>query len=162
MNPETIGDRIRRVRGALSQDEFAAQLGISKSAVGKYERGERQPDSDALRSLRDVRGVDINWLLTGEGVAPGEAMRSAAEIDARLVGLALEQVSAAYKECGYTVSLRDQGAKAAEIAADLAGADFPTWDDKLIGLKGAVAQLRRQLRAAIADPASATASKYRE
>jgi len=97
----------------------------------------------------------------GEAAPPPAPAGSAAEVDGALVGLALEQVSAVYKECGYSVALRHLGAKAAEIAADLAGPDFPTWDDKLIGLKGAVAQLRRQLRAAITDPASAATTKSR-
>jgi len=43
MNQKLIGNRIRELRGDKSQDELAKGLGISKSALAMYERGERVP-----------------------------------------------------------------------------------------------------------------------
>lgn len=64
---ESVGARMRRLRGDLSQDEFASRLGVHKETVGKYERDKMLPGSDVLTRLRQDWRVDINWLLTGEG-----------------------------------------------------------------------------------------------
>ncbi|MGE5514604.1 MAG: helix-turn-helix domain-containing protein [Bacteroidota bacterium] len=63
---ETIADRMRMVRGTESQDDFSDLLGVSKDTVGKYERNKIKPGAEVLMALRQKRGVDINWLLTGE------------------------------------------------------------------------------------------------
>lgn len=63
---ETIGGRIRMVRGDIRQPDFATRLGVDKNTVGRYERGERQPDADFLRKLCAL-GYNGHWLLTGEG-----------------------------------------------------------------------------------------------
>jgi phage repressor protein C with HTH and peptisase S24 domain len=68
MGAMTIGERIKAVRGPISQEEFSKDLGIHKNTLGKYERGERVPDAEFLNSLlRSFTEVDPAWLLTGEG-----------------------------------------------------------------------------------------------
>jgi transcriptional regulator with XRE-family HTH domain len=64
---ETLGHRLRQLRGTISQDEFASRLGVHKETVGKYERDKILPGSDVLTTLRQEWRADINWLLTGEG-----------------------------------------------------------------------------------------------
>ena len=44
--------KLRRDRG-LSQSELAGRLGISKSAVNMYERGERRPDLEMIKRIAD-------------------------------------------------------------------------------------------------------------
>lgn len=66
MAAETIADRMRKVRGNESQDDFGDLLGVSKDTVGKYERNKIKPGAEVLIALHEKRGVDINWLLTGE------------------------------------------------------------------------------------------------
>ncbi|WP_375588074.1 S24 family peptidase [Hoeflea alexandrii] len=46
--------------------EFAEEVGVAEATLGNYLRGEREPSYDFLRRLRERRGVDINWLITGE------------------------------------------------------------------------------------------------
>jgi len=157
---ETMSERIRALRGPQTQPEFALQLGVSKNTIGHYERGERRPEAEVLTRMREVLGVDINWLLTGEGeMRPGGAgaapSSSSAGIDADLYGLVTEAVSSAYKECGYTAALRDIAAEAAKIAADLSEDVSP--EDRPAAIRGAIGQLRRRLREAIANPNSAAA-----
>lgn len=61
-----IGERLTRIRGAHSQADFAARLGLHKNTLGTYERAERE--MSALALLRVVRlGWNANWVLTGEG-----------------------------------------------------------------------------------------------
>lgn len=43
MDAVRIGQNIRALRGAESQQSLADKLGISKSALAMYERGERIP-----------------------------------------------------------------------------------------------------------------------
>jgi phage repressor protein C with HTH and peptisase S24 domain len=66
-----ISERIKLVRGAHSQDEFARRLEIHKSSLGRYERGETTPDSNVLQRLCFVFGINPIWLLTGEGLMTG-------------------------------------------------------------------------------------------
>lgn len=62
---------LRRQRG-MTQAELAAQLGISKSAVSMYERGNREPELDLLQRMADLFGVSVSSLLgRGEDELPG-------------------------------------------------------------------------------------------
>ncbi len=56
---------LRRQRG-LTQAELAARLGISKSAVSMYERGNREPELDLLEKMADLFGVGVSALLGRE------------------------------------------------------------------------------------------------
>lgn len=41
-----IGNRLQKLRGNISRDTVAKELGISISAIGMYENGERIPRDD--------------------------------------------------------------------------------------------------------------------
>lgn len=43
MDGKLIGERLKKLRGNLTQDLVAEKTGISKSALSMYERGERIP-----------------------------------------------------------------------------------------------------------------------
>ncbi|WP_165170853.1 helix-turn-helix domain-containing protein [Adlercreutzia sp. ZJ242] len=63
---------LRREKG-LSQEELAAQLGVSRQAVSKWERGEAAPDTGNLVALADLYEVTLDKLVRGEeGRAPAE------------------------------------------------------------------------------------------
>ena len=47
----------------MSQQELADALGISKSSINMYERGERQPNFETLETIADYFNVDIDFLL---------------------------------------------------------------------------------------------------
>nr|UWD76645.1 MAG: helix-turn-helix domain protein [Bacteriophage sp.]DAD97313.1 MAG TPA: repressor protein [Myoviridae sp. ctzc413]DAH65229.1 MAG TPA: repressor protein [Caudoviricetes sp.]DAW08451.1 MAG TPA: repressor protein [Caudoviricetes sp.]DAY70868.1 MAG TPA: repressor protein [Caudoviricetes sp.] len=47
----------------MSQQELADALGISKSSINMYERGERQPNFEVLETIADFFNVDIDYLL---------------------------------------------------------------------------------------------------
>lgn len=74
VNPKKVGERIREVRGSLTQEKFYKVLGLKRqSDLSRYERG-RIPPPDLLVRISDHGGVSIDWLLTGE-----EAQRQQAE-----------------------------------------------------------------------------------
>ncbi len=49
------------------RDVFASRLVISKSGLAHYERGERVPDAELLSAYHREFGVNISWLVTGQG-----------------------------------------------------------------------------------------------
>ena len=63
--PDAVGTRIAEIRGALRQDEFAAEIGVHANTLGRYERGERLPDTDFLVALSTKKNISADWLLFG-------------------------------------------------------------------------------------------------
>jgi len=65
----TFGERFReeRRRLGLIQQEVADATGLSKRAMGTYERGVRSPDAELLMRLIDL-GMDVYYVLTGKRV----------------------------------------------------------------------------------------------
>jgi transcriptional regulator with XRE-family HTH domain len=65
---ETIGERLRQVRGEMDLSLLARKLGLHKNTLSNYERGVRSPDASVLSKLLEVfPAANPNWLLTGEG-----------------------------------------------------------------------------------------------
>lgn len=62
----------RRKAAGLSQEALAAQLGVSRQAVSKWERSESSPDTDNLIALAALYGVSLDELLYGEAVASAD------------------------------------------------------------------------------------------
>lgn len=52
-----------RLSQGLTQDELAKHLKISRSAIGMYEKGLREPDYETLEIIADFFNVDIDYLL---------------------------------------------------------------------------------------------------
>ncbi len=61
----TFKDRLKalRISRGLTQEELSSKLSISRSAIGMYEKGNRQPDFDTLELIADFFNVDIDYLL---------------------------------------------------------------------------------------------------
>lgn len=59
-----------RKRNGLSQQALSEKLGITRSAIGMYETGKREPDLETLEAFADFYNVDMNTL-TGRSEASG-------------------------------------------------------------------------------------------
>lgn len=46
MNRELISHRLRELRGEMTQQQLAAELGVADSSIGMYESGERIPKDE--------------------------------------------------------------------------------------------------------------------
>lgn len=51
-----------RKREGISQQELANKLGLTRSAIGMYETGRREPDLETLEAFADYYNVDMNTL----------------------------------------------------------------------------------------------------
>jgi phage repressor protein C with HTH and peptisase S24 domain len=57
-----------RVSTGLNRKRFADSLGINQSVAGDIELGKREPSREVMLKLTTIYKVNINWLLTGEGL----------------------------------------------------------------------------------------------
>ena len=64
-----------------SADRLAKAAGISPSALRKWLRGEAEPSRERLITFADAAGVEIAWLVRGEGEQPHLADASARRRD---------------------------------------------------------------------------------
>jgi transcriptional regulator with XRE-family HTH domain len=58
--------RIRELRAAERQDDFAPELGITQGQLSKIERGVLAPSVDVLLRLRERFRKSVDWILSGE------------------------------------------------------------------------------------------------
>lgn len=61
-NFQNILKMLRASKG-ITQDELAKALKISRSTIGMYESGSREPDFETLELIADYFNVDIDYLL---------------------------------------------------------------------------------------------------
>lgn len=59
MDTRTIGKRLIELRGSRTQEEVAKALGVSLSAIGMYERGERLPRDEVKVDLAKYYDVTV-------------------------------------------------------------------------------------------------------
>ena len=52
-----------RTSSNLTQSALAEKIGISRSTIGMYETGAREPDFETLEKIADYFNVDIDFLL---------------------------------------------------------------------------------------------------
>lgn len=62
-----MGQRIRKLRSQITQEEFARSLSISQAQLSKYELGQSALPLGALVKLAEQSGCTADWILTGKG-----------------------------------------------------------------------------------------------
>jgi len=91
---EGFPERLRRVRDYLdlSATQMAERVGLSvRKTWERYEKGDTRPNSDVMSALLGM-GIDIHWLLTGDGAMLRSAAsdgQAAAALDDRLYEIAI-------------------------------------------------------------------------
>ncbi len=63
-----LSHRIKEIRKKLnlSQKDLAEKIGVDQARVSRWEKDKSLPSSGSLTEISRL-GVNINWLLTGEG-----------------------------------------------------------------------------------------------
>ena len=59
-------ERVREIRGSLTQEQLGKIIGVNQGTVYKYEKGAALPGDETLKKLADFGGVTVEWLLRGE------------------------------------------------------------------------------------------------
>jgi transcriptional regulator with XRE-family HTH domain len=62
---KALGAKIRQVRGAATQADFAKRFGITRADVSKIERGEVRPTAELLYNICLRHHLSIEWMLSG-------------------------------------------------------------------------------------------------
>lgn len=64
----SIGDKLKNLRLSkkLKQSDLAKKSGVSRVAIGNYERGDRQPNVEILSKIATALEVDITDLLDSQ------------------------------------------------------------------------------------------------
>jgi len=64
---QSVGQRVRQLRGAATQEELAHALNISQAQLSKYELGQSALPLSLLAKLAERSGRTTDWILTGKG-----------------------------------------------------------------------------------------------
>jgi len=77
-----VGERIASLlKDDQTLSDLASALEVPSGTLGNYVRGEREPSFEFLVRLRRLTGIDVNWLITGEGEARIDPDSPAARAD---------------------------------------------------------------------------------
>jgi len=82
----TLSDRLKLVRGAVTQKAFASELGLHENTVSNAER-RGSATHDYLLKIAAARNINLHWLLTGQG--PMRLFDADASLLQETLGLAL-------------------------------------------------------------------------
>jgi HTH-type transcriptional regulator, competence development regulator len=58
-----VGERLKKLRGNMTQEDIAKFLGISRARYSHYENGRSEPDNETLKKLADFFNVTTDYLL---------------------------------------------------------------------------------------------------
>jgi transcriptional regulator with XRE-family HTH domain len=61
-----IGQRVKALRGKMTQAEFGKLFKKSQDAVCAYEKGIVFPPIDVIVKMAETFGVSVEWIITGE------------------------------------------------------------------------------------------------
>lgn len=71
-----FGIRLKEAFGGARGTEIAQKLGISDASVSAYLSGDSFPSLDNLKKISELTKCSLHWLLTGEGEASTDPLRS--------------------------------------------------------------------------------------
>lgn len=60
---KSFGERLRELRGQLSQENFAHKIGTKQTTLSSWERNKTQPDFEWLGIISSRLHVSVDWLL---------------------------------------------------------------------------------------------------
>jgi transcriptional regulator with XRE-family HTH domain len=70
---QTLEERLRDLRGKLSQNQFGETVGIPQRKLSRLETGQAPLDLDSTQKICNAMNVNADWLLFGRGPKhPGE------------------------------------------------------------------------------------------
>lgn len=69
IDTEGTGQRLKHFRNSqkITISELSAKTGLSKGMISETETGKNKPSPNLMLALLNIYGLNLNWLLTGEG-----------------------------------------------------------------------------------------------
>lgn len=113
---------VRRALGDPERDVFSNSLAVDKTTLAAYERGQRTPDADTLARYRELHGIDINWLVTGDGqmfVDLDKAPKPQVVIEKSLMKKLARLAMRVYRDAGVKLPPEEIASEAADLFNDL-------------------------------------------
>ena len=71
----SLPERIKTLRGDLTQADFAARVGINVNTLRNYERGDSIPNMEVAASICRYFNISGDWLLFGDGPMRRQGLR---------------------------------------------------------------------------------------
>lgn len=113
---ETIGSKITKLRKEkhVSQEQLAAQLGVSRQTVFNWESGRLQPKAENFQALCTYFQVEINYFLPQEakGATQGQVKELADEVAALRQQVAAQQEAFSHPQAAADVQTAETDAAA--------------------------------------------------
>lgn len=71
LSANSLGERLKKIRTdqGMSRDQLAELFKISRATIQNYENGERSPNAEYLANYYKFFGINLHWLITGNGAA---------------------------------------------------------------------------------------------
>jgi transcriptional regulator with XRE-family HTH domain len=87
----TIGERLRELRGSLNQEYVAEKIGVSQSTYSSIENGRAQIRASAIIALAKLHGVTADYILGLDNKVENEPLEQEAQ-ESSLGGEALAAI----------------------------------------------------------------------
>ena len=87
---ETFGDRLEKLRGSLSQKEFAQKLGVPLTSYTNWVGGTSSPKMEYIVMLCTKLGVSADWLLGLSASPPAQPARKVDDLKKAIITLLKE------------------------------------------------------------------------
>lgn len=110
--------QVRELLNFDQREPFADALGLTVAMIGYYERGDREPDANAISRYQTVFNINANWLLTGDGsmfTDPSKAPAPTNQVDPLLMEMIFKAVDKAYRDAKHPVPTHRIAYKAAIV-----------------------------------------------
>ena len=108
--------RILRAKSQKNQDQLSTELGVSQNLIGKWERGESEPNATLVARIATLFGVSCDYLCGNSdfplGLAPDDWLLDLDVIDARSTDeLWCLKIPRRFRVCTYAEMKRIEDAK---------------------------------------------------
>ncbi len=60
-----VGQRVKSLRGPLTQAEFSQEIGVTQGYLSSMEHGQKEIGAEILLALSEQCDISIEWILTG-------------------------------------------------------------------------------------------------
>jgi transcriptional regulator with XRE-family HTH domain len=148
---------LRKAVGDPDRDEVASKIGVGKSTLASYERGESEPSASALAAYKNIFGANILWIVSGEGQMFADATKASAPdrpMDPELLEAIYKNVEMVHRAADLKTPPHRLALLAAEMYNELLGRVADVRDKAIVNAVLPVLgdELKERLKEAANDP----------